>query len=94
MRALYEEEVKARPSLTTMQKINSLNFYVLFNLGALMCNLTQFLLLPLRFLPFPWAKQTYKDGIRYTKGAFGSLLSSSLSLIYRRSRADASMQLL
>jgi hypothetical protein len=35
-------------------------------------------LLPLRALPFKWSRQLYDEGICYTKGAFGCLLSSSL----------------
>jgi hypothetical protein len=36
-------------------------------------------LLPLRFLPFAPAKSLYDAGIRFSKGAFGTLLSKCLS---------------
>ena len=41
-----------------------------------MVNLSQFVvLLPLRFLPFPFADSIYHAGIRLSKGSFGTLLS-------------------
>ncbi|KIY65512.1 hypothetical protein CYLTODRAFT_424273 [Cylindrobasidium torrendii FP15055 ss-10] len=50
-------------------------FFILFNLGCLMVNGTQFIVvLPLRLLPFEWARSLYTKGINYTKGAFGCLL--------------------
>jgi hypothetical protein len=76
VRPLYTEAVDQRPPLSTMQKINAFNFVVLLCFGILMVNLTQFMMLPMAAIPHPVAKQTYQDGIRYTKASFGYLLST------------------
>jgi hypothetical protein len=73
----YLQPVKLRAPLTTVQKINTFNFFFIFNLGILIINITQFLLLPFAFIPSPFASAAYQDGIRYTKGALGNLLSPS-----------------
>ncbi|KAF8649789.1 hypothetical protein AX16_005555 [Volvariella volvacea WC 439] len=72
---LHMLPVSQRPPNTWSAKIRGALFCILFNFGCLMINGSQFVfLLPLRFLPFLWARQLYDEGIRYTKGAFGCLL--------------------
>jgi hypothetical protein len=82
VRSIYLKPVHDRPGLDNLQRINTLNFFVLLNFGLLLANITQFLLLPFNFVPTPWAQDIYQDGIRYTKGALGSLLSQSISSIF------------
>ncbi|TFY80419.1 hypothetical protein EWM64_g3593 [Hericium alpestre] len=74
-RGLYTLEISKRPPRTWAQILNAFAFSAVFNFGCLMINGLQFtLLLPLRVLPFEWAKQWYENGIRYSKGAFATLL--------------------
>ncbi|KAJ7071291.1 acyltransferase-domain-containing protein [Mycena amicta] len=47
-------------------------FIVLFNLGILTVHTTQILVLVA--FGWPWSRNLYKNGIRYTKGSFGALL--------------------
>ncbi|TFK30631.1 hypothetical protein FA15DRAFT_662643 [Coprinopsis marcescibilis] len=54
--------------------IQSILFVIIFNLGCISINASQFIfLLPLRLLPFRWSRKLYYAGIRYTKGSFGCL---------------------
>ncbi|KAA1468636.1 acyltransferase-domain-containing protein [Dentipellis sp. KUC8613] len=74
-KGLHTLEISKRPPKTWAQTLNAIAFSVVFNFGCLMVNLSQFaFLFPLRLLPFPWAQQWYETGIRYSKGAFGTLL--------------------
>jgi hypothetical protein len=67
--------IPSRPPKTWAQFINAISFLIVFDFGSLMINSSQFVFLaPLLLLPFPWARELYEEGIRYTKGAFGSLL--------------------
>lgn len=53
----------------------ALLFGLVFDTACIMINATQFLLFPLRFIPFlPGAQLAYEQGIQYTKGCFGTLL--------------------
>ncbi|KAH9178884.1 acyltransferase-domain-containing protein [Lactarius sanguifluus] len=71
----YAIEIAKRPPRTWSQTIHAMIFFVVFNLGCLMINLSQFvLLLPLRFLPLPFADSIYHAGIRLSKGSFSALL--------------------
>ncbi|KAJ7293311.1 acyltransferase-domain-containing protein [Mycena rebaudengoi] len=73
--ALHSIPIDARREpLSWKRRGIAVMFAIVFNVGCLMINATQFLLLPLRLLPFHWARTVYGDGIRYTKRAFGSLL--------------------
>lgn len=75
---LYAQEISARPPRTRAQQLNGIVCATAFLLGCCMVNFSQFIfLLPLRILPFPWARTLYRDGIRYTKGAYGNLLGAS-----------------
>ncbi|KII93343.1 hypothetical protein PLICRDRAFT_171111 [Plicaturopsis crispa FD-325 SS-3] len=72
---LHTLEISARPAKTWSQTLNGVIFFIVFNLGNLMINSSQFaFLLPLRLLPFDWARVVYNEGIRYTKGSYGTLL--------------------
>ena len=58
-----------------MQTLRAIVFAVVFNIGCIMVNGFQFtVLLPLGLLPFATTKKLYEEGIRYSKGAFGTLI--------------------
>ncbi|KAK0465370.1 acyltransferase-domain-containing protein [Desarmillaria tabescens] len=72
---LYTLPISERPRQPWRRTFSAVLFFLVFNLGCLMDNASQFVfLLPLRLLPFGWSRALYVDGIRYTKGAFGCLL--------------------
>ncbi|KAJ3750149.1 acyltransferase-domain-containing protein [Lentinula detonsa] len=72
---LHSLPISRRPATSFQQKLRAIAFALVFNLGCLMINASQFVfLLPLRLLPFKWSRSLYDEGIRYTKGAFGCLL--------------------
>ena len=72
---LYALEIPKRPPKTWAQVLHALLFAVVFNVGCLMVNSFQFtILLPLKLLPFAFAEKAYEEGIRYSKGAFGTLM--------------------
>ncbi|KAK0505884.1 acyltransferase-domain-containing protein [Armillaria luteobubalina] len=72
---LYTVPISKRPRQPWRRTFSAVSFFLVFNLGCLMINASQFVsLLPLRLLPFKWSRALYVDGIRYTKGAFGCLL--------------------
>ncbi|EKM60925.1 uncharacterized protein PHACADRAFT_247149 [Phanerochaete carnosa HHB-10118-sp] len=72
---LHTLEISQRPRKTWAQTFNAVLFFLVFNLGCLMISGFQFAcLLPLRLLPFPEAQKWYDEGIRYSKGACGTLL--------------------
>jgi len=74
--ALHAVPISERPRRTWAQFLNGVAFSVLFNLGCVLTNVTQFvLLLPLRVLHLlPFGRRLYDTGIRRSKGAFGTLL--------------------
>ena len=75
---LHAQEISTRPPRTRAQQLNAVLCAPAFLLGCCMVNFFQFMfLLPLCILPFPWARTLYRDGIRYTKGAYGNLLGAS-----------------
>jgi hypothetical protein len=54
-----------------------------------MINISQFIfLLPLLCIPFQSAKSLYAEGIRYTKGSFGNLLSERETMYFDTLAAD------
>lgn len=74
---LYELPVASRPRKTWMDVARGVPMAVVFNLGCLMIICFQFtLLLPLKLLPLSPAQRLYEEGIRYSKGAFGTLLGT------------------
>lgn len=74
---LHASEISQRPRKTWSQTIQAFLFVIIFDLGCLMINGFQFtILLPLRLLPFAPAQRLYDEGMRYSKGAFGTLLST------------------
>jgi hypothetical protein len=77
-KCIYATEISNRPPKTWAQTTHAIVYFLVFNLGCLMINASQFVLLPLRFLPLASAKSLYHTGIRLSEGAFGSLLSKSL----------------
>ncbi|OBZ78790.1 putative acyltransferase CST26 [Grifola frondosa] len=71
---LHSIPISARPR-TWAQALHCVVFLVVFISGCLMINASQFVvLLPLTLLPFPWARKMFYEGIRYSKGAFGTLI--------------------
>lgn len=71
-------EISSRPRKTWQQKLNAILGLLVFLFGSLMVTGSQFvLLLPLKLLPFASARRVYHEGIRYSKGAFGTLLGTS-----------------
>ena len=81
MQRLCDLPISQRPPTPWHRIPLAILFGILFNLGCLMINGTQVLfLLPLRILPFKWTRSLYNDGIRYTKAAFGCLLSMAILL--------------
>jgi hypothetical protein len=74
---VYAIEVPKRPSKTTFQLLHGIAFLVAFNICCILINLFQLMfILPLKALRYmDWAERLYDDGIRYTKGAFGTLIS-------------------
>lgn len=74
--ALHAKPIASRPPISWGRTLKAITFFILFNFGCLMVNAFQFIfLLPLRVLPFHWSMSMYDEGVRYTKGAFGCLLS-------------------
>ena len=73
---LHVLPISERPKRTWAQFLNSVAFVVIFNLGCILINTAQFvLLLPLRFFHLvPLGRRLYDTGIRRSKGAFGTLL--------------------
>lgn len=73
---LYKLPISARPPASWRQIFKSLAFMVLLLAASIMLNGLQFaFLLPIRLLPFRSARSFYYEGIRWTKGCFGCLLS-------------------
>lgn len=74
--ALCGIEISKRPPKTFTQKLLGLISLVVFLVGCISVNATQLLfVVPLALLPFPWAKEAHESSVRYTKGAFGILIS-------------------
>ncbi|KAG2146540.1 acyltransferase-domain-containing protein [Suillus bovinus] len=73
----HELPIFARPPKTWAQTFNGLFFFVFFIPGCLMLHGFQlFILLPLKlFSSSPQAWKLYEEGIRYTKGAFATLMN-------------------
>ncbi|KIK71227.1 hypothetical protein GYMLUDRAFT_33364 [Collybiopsis luxurians FD-317 M1] len=73
--SLHSLPISERPSTSFTQKLRALAFVLVFDVGCLMINASQFIfLLPLRLLPFKWSRALYEEGIRHTKGSFACLL--------------------
>ncbi|KAH8835354.1 acyltransferase-domain-containing protein [Flagelloscypha sp. PMI_526] len=71
----YTVPIASRTSNSWFRRVLAIAFIISFDVGCIMVNATQFMfLVPLRLLPFPWAKSLSEEVIRYTKGAFGCLL--------------------
>lgn len=72
---LHELEISQRPRNGWPQTLRSILFAIVFNLGCLMIHAFQVtLLLPLRLIPFAPVQKLYDEGIRYSKGAFATLI--------------------
>lgn len=78
-KGIHTIEVANRPPRAWAQTVHAAIYFIVFNFGCIMINLSQFaFLLPLRFLPLHSVKSLYGAGIRLSKGAFCTLLSKSL----------------
>lgn len=76
---LHALPISERPRKTWAQFANAVAFGVLFNLGCVLTNVAQFvLLLPLKVLYLvSFGRRLYDAGIRRSKGAFGTLLGET-----------------
>ena len=84
---LYELEISQRPPRTWGQILHTLLFTIVFDLGCIMINAFQFtFLLPLKLLPFAPAQRVYEEGIRYSKGSFGTLIGKCVPFCCRGQR--------
>jgi len=81
---LHRLPISERPRRTWAQFLNAVAFGVVFNLGCVLINVSQFvLLLPLRALHlFHFGRRLYDGGIRRSKGAFGTLLGEAYHSTY------------
>lgn len=61
--------------------IQAFLYVVAFDLGCILCNATHFVLAPLLLTSNPSARQLYEEGIRFTKGVFGTLLGEECWLV-------------
>lgn len=76
--ALHTLPISERPPKTWPQTVNAVLFAILFNLGCFITHIFQIVfLLPLLLLPFAWSRDMYEEGVRYTKGCFATLMSTS-----------------
>lgn len=74
-KSLHATEIRDRPPRTWRQAAHAMLYFFVFNLGCIAINASQFVfLLPLRFIPFVSARSLYDAGIRFSEGAFGTLL--------------------
>lgn len=81
-KSIHATQIPDRPPRIWAQTAQAIAYFIVFNLGCLMINTSQFIvLLPLRCLPLALARSLYHAGIRLSKGAFGTLLSKSLPLV-------------
>jgi hypothetical protein len=79
-KSIHATEVQDRPPRTWRQIAHAILYFFVFNLGNFTIVASQIVfLLPLRLLPFVPAKSLYDAGIRFSKGAFGTLLGKCLS---------------
>ena len=70
-------EISRRPRKTWLQTLQATVFIIVFIFGCFMVNGFQLIvLLPLKLLPFTPVRVLYDEGIRYSKGAFGTLLGT------------------
>jgi hypothetical protein len=85
---LHTLAIAQRPRKTWRQTLQAVLFALIFNFGCMMANGFQFtILLPLRLLPLPGARRLYDEGIRYSKGAFGTLIRECLLVTFRPASA-------
>ncbi len=87
---VYALPIAQRRSMPWTRFFKAILFTLVFDIACLMINCSQFIfLLPLRILPFRWAKNLYNSGIRYTKGAFGCLQSALCSFVIKDDNGNA-----
>jgi len=71
---LHTLKISDRPK-SWLQTLNGILFVIVFNIACLMISGFQFtVILPLKIIPSPVTNALYDEGIRYSKGAFGTLL--------------------
>jgi hypothetical protein len=80
---LHAIPIAERPRKTWLQLCNAIGFTIIFNAGVLAIHSSQLLfLLPLKLIPFGLAAEQYDEGMRYTKGAFATLLGWSCDHLF------------
>ena len=78
--ALCGVEISKRPPKSWAQLAHGVVFLFVFFFACCMIQFTQnIFVVPLGLLPFKWAKEAHEAGVRYTKGAFGVLISEYIS---------------
>lgn len=81
----HQLPIHLRHPRTWAQTLNMVLFLLLFIPGCFMVHGFQLLfVLPLKLVPGPNSRKLYDEGIRYTKGAFATLLSASSLRIHTR----------
>ncbi|PSR85826.1 hypothetical protein PHLCEN_2v5302 [Hermanssonia centrifuga] len=76
---VYALEIPKRPRQTWTQTFYAILFVLVFDIGCLMINGFQFVVLvPLKLLPLPGAHKLYDEAARYSKGAFGTLIGTQI----------------
>lgn len=84
---LHMQPISSRPRRAWWQVAHGLTFILVFFFACMMIHGSQLaFLLPLKLIPHPAARTAYYRGVRYSKGAFGSLLGACVlgSLLCRR----------
>jgi hypothetical protein len=76
LRPLHEIPIPERPKEPT-DWVQLILFTVVFDTACLFAHICQLSLLPLSYLPYPWAKKYYEDAQSGIKGNFGTLLGAS-----------------
>lgn len=73
---IYSIPIKSRPTKSWFQVLYGTVSIVFFLTGCIMVNATQMLfVMPLRLIPDKRALELHETGVKYTKHAFGVLIS-------------------
>lgn len=74
---LHTIPIVERPPKTWFQLIHGIICLTVYLTGCVMVNATQLVfVLPLLLIPGKRARALHEEGVRYTKGAFGKLISA------------------
>ncbi|THH10539.1 hypothetical protein EW145_g1245 [Phellinidium pouzarii] len=77
----YALPIADRPRKSWYQFAHGVVFLIVFLFGCIMINTTQLVfVLPLRLVPNARVRALYEEGVRYTKGSFGMLITLACQL--------------